>query len=182
MTAHAQDKGKKEPVKPAVEGGMGKDVKVDGTSYRLKNIVRLGYTRPGYPDDTTKKGEVVQAAYTDYQGKILGGTVYFMVLERVGPDRSDRPAIDAADNWGTGLGDFDGRFVPGRNFDGGVSPRLDTRAKYIYLYQMVNDRGLNPISAENFAAMGKIRAQDLASFGLKLLVDPRYITSWGHFQ
>jgi MYXO-CTERM domain-containing protein len=175
MTAGAQEKEKKpEPAKPAV--GQAKNAKPDGPQYRLKNVVRLGYTRPGTPDDVTRKGEVVAIAFTDYKGKILGGTVYFMVLERVGSDQG------MGDSWGTGMADFDSRFVPGRNFDGGVSPRLDSKAKYLYLYQLINDRGLDPHEGVAFAAYDAVRAQDVASFALRLLVDPRYITSWGHFQ
>lgn len=187
LTAHAQEKPKKEappPAKPAVDAG--KEKAPEGGQYRLRSIVRLGYTRPGSPDDPTKKGDIVPLAFTDYQGKILGGTVYFMVLERVSDrdrDRDGRDRIETAgDTWGTGMGDFDSRFIPGRNFDGGVSPRLDTKAKYLYLYQLVNDRGLDPREGVAFAAYDKVRAQDVASFGLKLLVDPRAITSWGYFQ
>jgi hypothetical protein len=183
ISASAQEKDKKEapaPVKPAMDAGKdAKDAKADGPQYRLKNAVMMGYTRPGSPDDTIKNGKVVPAAFTDTKDKILGGTVYFMVLERVGGGAvADR---DAGDTWGTGMGDFDGRFTPGRNFDGGVSPRLDTKAKYLYLYQIVNDRGLEP-QAIAPAGFNAVRAEDLAGFGLKLLVDPRYITSWGHFQ
>src|SRR5258707_2965069 len=47
MTAHAQEKDKKEavqPAKPALEAGKdAKDAKHDGPQYRLRNAVRLGY-------------------------------------------------------------------------------------------------------------------------------------------
>lgn len=198
LSAQAQEKEQKKPEEPAKvkpaqgEAKAAKDAEAnEGAPYRLRTAVRLGYTRPGYPADETKKGAIIPIASTNYEGKILGATVYFMVLERVSDRDRDRDrerdgdrAIDSGsgDPWGTGLGDFDSRFVPGRNFDGGVSPRLDTRARYIYLYQLVNDRGLDPRGGVVPAALNTIRAEDVASFGLRLLVDPRYITSWGHFQ
>ena len=185
LTSQAQDKDKDKdkdkkdgpaPVKPAIDAGKdAKDAKGDTPQYRLRNAVMMGYSRPGSPDDPIKNGKEVPIAFVNDKDKILGGTVYFMVLERIGADKN------AADTWGTGMGDFDGRFTPGRNFDGGVSPRLDTKAKYIYLYQVVNDRGLEP-QAIAPAGFNAVRAEDIAGFGLKLLVDPRYITSWGHFQ
>jgi hypothetical protein len=192
LSTHAQEaQGKKEEaVKPAQ--GEAKDAKAkDGDAKRLRNVVRLGYTRPANVDDKKKGDKIVPVAFTDYKGKIIAGTVYFTVLERVDRRRGDRDR-DAADDegkdsvvegdtWGTGMGAFDGAFVPGRNFDGGVSPRLDTRARYIYLYQLVNDPGLDPHEIKP-AAYDSVRAEDVSSFALKLLIDPRYITSWGHFQ
>jgi hypothetical protein len=189
LTAQAQEKKddkKDEAVKPAQgEAKGGKDD--DKAQKRLRNVVRLGYTRPANMDDHVKGDKVIPVAFTDATGKIIAGTVYFTVLERA--DRTDRgrdrdqdgePA-EEGDTWGTGSAGFDGRFVPGRNFEGGVSPRLDRKARYIYLYQFVNDPGLDP-QAIRPAAIEKVRAEEVASFALKLLVDPRYITSWGHFQ
>jgi hypothetical protein len=176
IAVEAQDKGK---VKPAL--GEAKDGKADDTApYRLRNIVRLGYTRPANVDDKVKGDKVVPIGFTNYQGKIIGGTVYFAVLERTDRHR-DRGQADRDDTWGTGMSEFDGRFVPGRNFDGGASPRLDTRARYIYLFQVVNDPGLDPQEIRP-AAYDNIRAQEISTFALKLLVDPRYLTSWGYFQ
>ena len=63
----------------------------------------------------------------------LGGTVYFTVLERKGTDKNDP--------WGGGLGDLAGKFRRGVDFAGASSPVLDTAAKYLYLYQVINDRG-----------------------------------------
>src|SRR5439155_3370983 len=120
----------------------------------------------------------------------LGGTVYFLVLERTGTGTGT--GFDG-DTWGTGTADFDRQFSEGRNFEGSYSPSLDTKARFVYLYQIVNDRGLRPQSQDNpispviFAgekedAPAAPPAVDISSFTLKLLVDPRYITSWGAFQ
>ena len=50
--------------------------------------------------------------------------------------------------------------------DGATSHVLDTKAKFLYLYQIVNDRGTNEIIRTNI---------------LDLECDPALITSWGHF-
>lgn len=90
---------------------------------------------------------------------LLSGTVYYMVFER-----DDR---DPNDPWGTGIPNFMQTFRAGIDFNGGASPDLDTRAKYLYLYQVVNDqRTLPPIE----------------SMSTKLLVELSEITSWGHFH
>jgi hypothetical protein len=191
LTAPAQEKEgdkKDAAAKPAQgeakDGKAGKDD--DKGQKRLRGAVRLGYTRPANIDDQVKGDKVIPVAFTDATGKIIAGTVYFTVLERADRardrdrDRDGEPG-EEGDTWATGMGGFDGRFVPGRNFEGGVSPRLDTRARYIYLYQFVNDPGLDPYEIKP-AAIDKVRAEDVAGFALKLLVDPRYITSWGHFQ
>ena len=70
------------------------------------------------------------------------------------------------DIWGTGIKSFDKVFQPGIDLQGGSSPRLDSGARYLYLYQVVNDRKtLTPVSSES----------------VRLVVDPSEITSWGHF-
>jgi hypothetical protein len=201
LTAQAQEQEKKaqpEQVKPAQgeakagkdKDGKDKDGKADDARRRLRNVVRLGYTRPSNVDDKVKGDKVIPVAFTDHKGKIIAGTVYFTVLERADRVRDrdrdrdadgDRDGLDPGDTWGTGLSSFDSHFVAGRNFEGGVSPRLDTRARYIYLYQLVNDPGLDPHEIKP-ASYDSVRAEDVSSFALKLLVDPRYITSWGHFQ
>jgi hypothetical protein len=58
-------------------------------------------------------------------------TLNFAVFERGGT---------AGDRFGTGLADFDSRFVPGAN-----SPAFDTTARYLYLYQSVNDGNGSPL-------------------------------------
>src|SRR6185295_5765825 len=50
-------------------------------------------------------------------------------------------------------------------------------------YQIVNDRGLDPNpGGVAFAATNDLATSEIASFSLRLVVDPRYITSWGHFK
>src|SRR5262249_37304023 len=87
--------------------------------------------------------------------KGLGGTIYFSVL--------DRREGTKGDAWGTGIRDFDTWFVAGLD-----SPNrtLDTSARYLYLYQIVNDSKRDGV------------VQDMT---IRLLVDPASITSWGHF-
>jgi hypothetical protein len=138
------------------------------------SLVRVGYTRPGTPADRIgKNGEIIQAALDqDLSGSVIGSTVYFAVYK--GQD---------ADAFGNELADLTDVFVPGRSFENSVSPQFDRKAKYLYLYQIVNDRGLNPpkegiVPAADF----NINTAHIADFALRLLVDPRYITSWGHFQ
>jgi len=136
---------------------------------RPRNPVDVGYTRPGNVDDKLQSG-VIRAAFNgEFRSKkILGGTVYFMVLENTGA---------AGDAWGTGIGAFDSRFVAGRGLRN-TSPRLDTNARYLYIYQVVNDRGFDPLqdwSKRNVT-------QEIASAYINLNIDPRWITSWGHFD
>src|SRR5262245_10504673 len=77
----AQDKGKGK--EKAVEEAPAPEA-LDGS--RARNLVRVGYTRPGKPETRKDaKGNIVplvqwQAKYT---GKIIGGTVYFAVYERI---------------------------------------------------------------------------------------------------
>src|SRR5262249_22222815 len=140
-----------------------------------RNLVREGYTRPGKPDDRKKGGILVSPALNpDYKGPVMGGTIYFAVFERTGAE---------GDTWGTGIEDFDIKFVEGRSHKDTFSPVLDTKARYLYLYQVVNDRGLYQWDGATFAALrDQVRNEDVGSTWIRLLVDPRYITSWGHFQ
>jgi hypothetical protein len=119
-----------------------------------------GFTRPGSPGDTVSGDKVVPAA-TDAESRrtALGGTVYFTVLERSG-NASDDP-------WGTGLPDFVKSFRPGVDFSGKSSNALDTGAKYLYLYQVVNDRHT---------------AVPIQSAAVKLLVELQDLSSWGAFE
>jgi hypothetical protein len=54
----------------------------------------------------------------------------------------------------------------------------------LYLYQLVNDRGLDPpLGQVKFAFETNFsNILPVAAVKLDLRVDPRYITSWGHFQ
>src|SRR5262249_39728178 len=90
-----------------------------------------GYTRPGTQVDK-KAGGVHPAAANGKLPDTIGITVYFQVYERDGRDPRDP--------WGTGMEGLAERFVPGKG-----SPvderRLDTAARYFYLYQICNDSG-----------------------------------------
>jgi hypothetical protein len=161
----------------------------------LRTLIRSGYTRPGNPSDDADDGTIKPAAWQEAKGRVLGGTVYFAVYDRFGgrdrPEEADgaAPAAQRGDTWRTGLADVDDRFVPGQSrTQSGGSPRLDVRARYLYLYQIVNDRGTmlpgekGIVVAALAAAEQVVKAQDLASFTVKLSPDPMAITSWGHFR
>jgi len=122
------------------------------------SVALAGFTRPGSPSDVWTDGGVIPAALTDDEKlNAIGGTVYFMVLERHGTD---------PDVWSTAVEGFQKSFQAGVDFSGAASPDLDTTAKYLYLYQVVNDRKtLTPIE----------------STSIKLDVEGKDITSWGYF-
>ena len=121
----------------------------------LKSFV--GYTRPGYPNDLVSDGKIIFSADDKDQRGGVGGTIYYMVFRR---------AEGGQDPWGTGVTDLLKKFKSGIDFNGAASPELDTSAKYLYLYQVVNDRKtLSPIETAS----------------IKLLVEPADITSWGYF-
>ncbi|MBI3407708.1 MAG: hypothetical protein HY040_05050 [Planctomycetes bacterium] len=143
---------------------------------KMRSLVRAGYTRPGAPPDRlNKNGKIVPLALDpEYNGSMIGSTVYFAVF---------RLALDQNDAVAGELGHFADLFVEGRNFENTISPQFDRKAKYLYVYQIVNDRGLDPVKDGVVpAAKGDINSADVASFLLRLNVDPRYITSWGHFK
>jgi hypothetical protein len=188
-------------VKPAAEPARGNAAEAPRDKEaldRFRTMIRSGYTRPGNPDDgVNANGGIKAIAFQPIKSRIIGGTVYFAVFDRFGGnDRLDaRGALPAAaglgDTWTTGLGDLDNRFVPGKDKlrTGAQSPRLDTQSRYLYLYQVVNDRGtIDPQKGGGVlpAVAGlqnkAVKIQEVASFTLKLMVDPRYITSWGHFR
>src|SRR5262249_23215189 len=119
-----------------------------------------GYTRPGNPPDRLDAGGKIIYAVDDKDDKLgVGATIYFMVL-----DRADGAA---SDTWGTGWKDFDAAFRAGMESRHVRSPALDTAARYLYLYQVVNDRKT---------------AKGIHAASVQLLVEPRCITSWGHFS
>jgi hypothetical protein len=118
-----------------------------------------GYTRPGAPDDRVEGGKIVWVANVD-KGVLkngLGGTIYFAIF--------DLASGTADDTWGTGIKGFNASFRPGLDFAGDSSPSLDTSARYLYLYQVVNDRGTET---------------PVRSTVLKLS-NAESLTSWGHF-
>ncbi len=156
----------------AIEGWAQDRDRTTGT----RKAVRLGYTRPGYPEDKVDAKDNIRpiAWDDDFKGKLIGGTIYFMVLERQGT---------AGDTWGTGLANFDSRFLEGKSFTSCYSPSLDTQARYLYLYQIVNDRGLDPRPGVVLPAVSREFPTEAIGMGeVKLIVDPRYLTSWGHFK
>src|SRR5262249_40292628 len=120
-----------------------------------------GYTRIGYPPSGTKIDDpIVKKNLEKLKMKdAIGVTVYFMVLDAKG---GGRKGVEG-DAWGTGIKDFDKRFYGGK--DNG-RPGLDTKARYLYLYQVVNDSG---------------RPMAIKHCSVRLIVDPRLITSWGYF-
>ncbi|MFQ3592324.1 MAG: hypothetical protein SNJ82_03925 [Gemmataceae bacterium] len=91
------------------------------------------------------------------KSKPVGVTIYYMVLDR----ESGRST--PGDRWGTGIPDFDQKFIAGMNNDRST---IDPDARYLYLYQLVNDSG---------------REASIRTLSIRLIVDPRLITSWGHF-
>lgn len=114
-----------------------------------------GYTRPGIP--TAPPGPIQPAGDKAAEGAI-GATVYFKVYER--------SSNDEGDPWGTGFMDLDRWFVPGQALRGRNAETLDTSARYLYLYQVVND---------------SYRPAQVKSVAVRLLIPPHLITSWGHF-
>jgi hypothetical protein len=118
-----------------------------------------GFTRPGSPDDRVSGDKIEFAALVD-KGVIkkgLGGTIYFAVF--------DQAHGTSGDTYGTGVKNFNADFKHGLDFEGELSPNLDTTARYLYLYQLVNDRGTD---------------WPLHSTHVKLYA-PESVTSWGHF-
>ena len=139
---------------------------------RLPSLVRAGYSRPGSPADPTVNGKIVQLALKgDPKLKVIGGTVYFAVFERTGAP---------GDPWGLGT-DLSKFFMPGKDGKDVVSPLLESKSRYLYLYQIVNDRGMEPQGVV-FAAPADPKSEPIGGFDLRLPVDTKYITSWGYFE
>jgi hypothetical protein len=177
-----QSKQAPEPAKKPTEGVKKAGLELDegaanavDEAGRARSIVRSGYTRPGNPPDRrTEKGTIKHVDFEPgYKG--IGGTIYFMVLKLHADEEHE------GDNWGTGVRNFNSSFVQGLDVDQTFSPALDTRAKYLYLYQVVNDRGMEPLEIRP-AANVEIGTVPVASTTLRLRIDPRYITSWGYFK
>ncbi|MFO0877256.1 MAG: hypothetical protein U0840_07760 [Gemmataceae bacterium] len=118
-----------------------------------------GYTRIGFPPaDDRIDPKIAPAAGPD--ARALGVTVYYMVLDRKVSNGKNGPG----DIFGTGIANFDSSFVAGKNSD---RDRIDTEARYLYLYQVVNDSN---------------REAAVKSASVQLIIDPRLITSWGFFS
>lgn len=192
FTLQGQEAGKKDPASLLEDRAAG--------TYDLPPSIELaGYTRPGNPSDTlTDEGKILQANFAEGKNvkkfKVLGATIYFAVFKNVGGANGD--------TYGTGMAGFDSRFDAGRSDTDAYAPTFDKKAKYLYTYMIVNDRFLNPHVVKEAAGQkdgDKIRnplfdpnvkdaltstiqeIEPIQKFALKLLVDPRYITSWGHF-
>lgn len=124
-----------------------------------------GYTRPGQtpaPRPAGPMGVAEAAGPMDINKDRdpFGVTTYFAVF--------DRGAGTDGDIWGTGLQNIEKSFVPGRLDNEDTRSRgLDTRARYLYVYQVINDSGFK---------------SQLKTATIRLLVDPQMITSWGHFS
>jgi hypothetical protein len=115
-----------------------------------------GYADPGTPSDVVKpNGDIVSAAD---EPKAFGGSVYFMVL--------DRGEGSGNDTWGSKIKDFDLQYKNGVDDALKPSPSLDKKARYLYLYQIINDRGSK---------------SPLHEATIRLIIDPALITSWGYF-
>jgi hypothetical protein len=110
-----------------------------------------GFTRPGSP---AAKKTNVRAVSVSKDPKPLGGSILYMVY-----DRGDGKEGDI---FGTGIKDFDEKFMTGVK-----SPKFDKSARYLYLYQVVNDHP----DSQNESGIQQVN--------IRLLVDPQYITSWG---
>src|SRR5205807_2262580 len=92
--------------------------------------------------------------------KVKGLTVYFMVV-----DRKKGPRGQEGDAWNMGIKDFDKSFVAAADSD---DKKLDHKARYLYLYQVVNDRPGSTV--------------DIVQISIRLRVDPRLLTSYGYFR
>jgi hypothetical protein len=175
--ATAQDKGQ---ILKAKDQGFADDIQ-DGRLGRRRAIVVSGYTRPGWPDDRMEADrEIILSRQEGFKGRIMGGTVYFAVFERneFNPD---------GDKYGTGVSGLDDNFVEGRSTTGRYSPAFEGKgAKYLYVYQVVNDRGQDPhpiLTTKNAdGSYPEIRTDDIFSLTLRLLCDPADISSWGYFK
>lgn len=114
--------------------------------------------------------------------KMMGGTIYFAVFHL-------RTADDAnGDSFGTGRAGFDSAFRAAAD-----SPmnKLDRKAQYLYLYQFVNDRGIDPRNRKAVLTPIKTAAvvneaipptQDLGRFALRMMVSRDDLSSWGYFD
>lgn len=122
-----------------------------------------GYTRIGYPNSEGADDKAAEkVAPVAREAKAIGVTVYYMVLDRRAA--SSRGTASDGDTFGTGIKDFDNYFIAGRNAD---RRHLDTRVRYLYLYQVVNDSG---------------REAAVRNTSIRLIIEPRLISSWGHFS
>ena len=121
-----------------------------------------GYTRPGLPvgkvvkDKDNKVRLVIDTK--EVKDPYFGGTVSFMVI--------DLRAQGDDDRWSDAVRDLIKAFRTGEDGTGRASPEFDRGARYLYLYQVVNDMP---------AAETGVRSSSV------FLPDASVITSWGYF-
>ncbi len=116
-----------------------------------------GYTLPGSLGEPVKPAEGKPVVREEKTG--LGVTILYSVYDRA----DGRPG----DLWNTGVKGLEDSFVPGKDSNGQVGARkLDTNARYLYLYQVIHDSGRDSV---------------VKSATVRLLVDPQLIKSWGYF-
>lgn len=175
---------------PKIDGAEKKKSQKELTPYASGLVTEWTVTgRPGYPNDRrTREGQLTPVGFTELvetqKIAIMGGTVYGAIFKNTGK-------ADEMDVFGTGMKGFDGRFREGADVKGGLSPRLNRKAKFLYLYQVVNDRGFDPrnrLRKPNeiqFAVLDEVSripaTVDIARFALSLRVPARQISSWGYF-
>jgi hypothetical protein len=106
-----------------------------------------------------KKG-IAFAAAGKREAKEVAGTIYSMVLDQ---NPGEGKTVDPNDPWGSTIADFTTRFKVSSD---SWQQKLDTSARYLYLYQVFNDCD----KSDGWV----YRA------GIRLLIDPRLVTSWGY--
>lgn len=120
-----------------------------------------GFTRIGYTPADRKLD--VKLAALDKQAKELQATVYFMVYDRKLANVKTGKLGTTGDIFGTDIPNFDTNFIVAK---GSERKNLDTNARYLYLYQVVNDGKTDAI---------------VTSATVRLIVESKHITSWGYF-
>jgi hypothetical protein len=164
--------------------GQDDDLAVSRRRYKKPKTVRLGYTRPGVPDDYYRDGKLISRVWEPKKvgERIIGGTVYFAVFEQLHLEHTDT-GVEENDTYGVGISSWDKKFAPGRATNGSYSPAFDTKARYLYLYMVVNDRGLNPLKTRIKPALDKeLPTEDITTTTVGLHVDLKEFTSWGYWD
>ncbi|MFM7151848.1 MAG: hypothetical protein ACKO23_18630, partial [Gemmataceae bacterium] len=118
-----------------------------------------GHSRIGHGPEDKQKQKDDKILGVAGEEATVGATIYFMVFDRL----DSKNKAEKGDVFGTGLKNFDENFVVGKKSD---RKGLDTSARYLYLYQVVNDSG---------------RSAGVKTISVRLIIDPQLITSWGHF-
>jgi hypothetical protein len=118
-----------------------------------------GYTRPGAPGDTREGDKIVLVSGDATRRKeAVGGTIYYIVLQRKGDSKTDP--------WNSGIPDLASRFKRGADAGGTTSSDLDLQAEYLYLFQVINDRGTDlPIQGIAVKLHSDLKKDALSSWG-----------------